>query len=118
MVQNEAERCVSEPSLYPWPGVYTVGSTCSPQVGRGYVRQAYHQIKAGSDFTANCARLLKSMTAPRLGKRAMELIHHRPYRSHPSKGLHANTISTTAGHLTSTSLTALHANSINLMLSR
>lgn len=41
------------------------------------------------------------------------LIHHRLNRSHPfRKAQHANTISPTAGHLTSTSLTRLHANSI------
>lgn len=41
------------------------------------------------------------------------LIHHRLNRLHPfRKAQHANTISPTAGHLTSTSLTRLHANSI------
>lgn len=40
------------------------------------------------------------------------LIHHSLTDCIPLKAQHANTISSTAGHLTSTSLTRLHANSI------
>lgn len=40
------------------------------------------------------------------------LIHHSLTDCIPLKAQHANTISSTAGHLTSTSLTQLHANSI------
>lgn len=40
------------------------------------------------------------------------LIHHGLTDCIPLKAQHANTISSTAGHLTSTSLTRLHANSI------
>ena len=46
------------------------------------------------------------------GLRGMTLIHHSLTDCIPLKAQHANTISSTAGHLTSTSLTRLHANSI------
>ena len=46
------------------------------------------------------------------GLRGTTLIHHSLTDCIPLKAQHANTISSTAGHLTSTSLTRLHANSI------
>lgn len=46
------------------------------------------------------------------GLRGTTLIHHSLTDCIPLKSQHANTISSTAGHLTSTSLTRLHANSI------
>lgn len=46
------------------------------------------------------------------GLRGTTLIHHGLTDCIPLKAQHANTISSTAGHLTSTSLTRLHANSI------
>lgn len=47
-----------------------------------------------------------------VGLRGTTLIHHSLTDCIPLKAQHANTISSTAGHLTSTSLTRLHANSI------
>lgn len=46
------------------------------------------------------------------GLHSATLIHHSLTDCIPLKAQHANTISSTAGHLTSTSLTQLHANSI------
>lgn len=46
------------------------------------------------------------------GLRSVTLIHHSLTDCIPLKAQHTNTISSTAGHLTSTSLTWLHANSI------
>lgn len=46
------------------------------------------------------------------GLHGTTLIHHSLTDCIPLKAQHTNTISSTAGHLTSTSLTQLHANSI------
>lgn len=46
------------------------------------------------------------------GLRGTTLIHHSLTDCIPLKAQHANTISSTAGHLTSASVTRLHANSI------
>lgn len=71
---------------------------------------------AVSDYSTNCARPLKKLTAWRMRRLAglcgTTLIHHSLTDCIPLKAQHANTISSTAGHLTSTSLTRLHANSI------
>lgn len=71
---------------------------------------------AVSDYSTNCARPLKKLTAWRMRRLAglcgSTLIHHGLTDCIPLKAQHANTISSTAGHLTSTSLTRLHANSI------
>lgn len=112
MVQNEVERWVSVPSPLHSFDCSVYSSHYSFITGwEGYfvtfVCQAYHQIRRTQ---ISSLILLVHLWRWQLLEWGSRPWWHNPIpslanRSHPSQGLYANTISTTAGRLTNTSLT-------------